>query len=242
MKFDTDLDIIVLTNEDAQYEIMTENLLLSFERVGVKRSKISLHKIDLPSGVFGTKEFNCLTLEKLRVVHEYLVAGKTILLCDVDIVMLKNPLPYVVKELESHDLVFQNEGYVYQISGKQAINTGFFAVKSSKKTIDLFNIEDEVVQKKQDLNDQDLINLRLNRNNEFKKFKIKVLPEEDFPCGRYWFQNHKGCSPYLVHYNFLKGSDRKLEKMQEFKHFYVDDNWYIHFLKKIPAWVKQIRG
>ena len=143
------------------------------------------------------------------------------LLCDVDIVILKNPLARIAVELESQDLVFQHAGHENKPTRRREVNTGFFSARPSEKTIELFDTDVELLRSSPQFDDQALINAKLKQDGAPD---CAILPEAEFPCGCYYLrnENHKRSAPYIVHYNYLLGAERKIAKMKEYGHWYVE--------------------
>lgn len=88
--------------------------------------------------------------------------------------------------------------------------TGFMFIKSNEKTIDFFHEKNTSTCIKNDeiIDDQDYINIHLD------KIKIAPLPLELFPNGRYYYENSENISPYMIHFNWVVGHEKK-EKMKK---------------------------
>ena len=90
---------------------------------------------DVQTG-FQKPEFNHLVMTKIRLVLVLLSLGFNVLLNDVDIVWLEDPIPHMPLDA---DLVGQNGALFRPKLGfdvrNEAINTGFYFVKSNHRTI-----------------------------------------------------------------------------------------------------------
>ena len=124
--------ISVQNKDDEDYDPMALNFKAHLSRLGLD-SYYEIIKVSGKSGLFRTDEFIEVCYQKLRAVHKYLEEGFTVFLCDLDIVFLKNPIPYLLKELESHDIAIQSDQFKGDIppgtSLKRRKNTGFYMVK-----------------------------------------------------------------------------------------------------------------
>jgi len=94
-------------------------------------------------------------------------------------------------------------------------------IKSNEKTISVFNPDSVEKYKDDSLWDDQLY---LNNNRDI--LKIQKLPCELFPTGRYYYENYKKINPYLIHFNWLFGHEKK-EKM------IFHNKWYLKSDKQI---------
>jgi len=220
--------IILMANYG--YRGYIHNILKFFERVGIPLEKVRLYALDDDTkgefegsievveskgfsnslAIFGSKEFHKLVSHKLTVVTNELEEGNTILFVDGDIAIYKNPIPDIEKQLEKHDWVFQ----INQLrgNGDVQLNSGFFACKPTQATIK--HVKGADISKYKD--EQDYLNATKG------KMDIAHLPIKEYPTGKYWFKDKKNLakSAKIVHYNFLKG-DNKKKRMKD------DGNWLI---------------
>ena len=58
-------------------------------------------------------------------------------------------------------------------------------------------------------------------NNHKHKLKYKMLPIELFPNGKYYYNNSANINPYLIHFNWIVGDEKK-EKMRTYDKWYLD--------------------
>ena len=91
---------------------------------------------DSTSG-FQSKGFNYLVMTKVRLILLLLTLGFNVLLNDVDVVWLEDPIPYIPLDA---DIVGQNgmlgNKYLSFRVNDDAINTGFYFVKTNNRTIE----------------------------------------------------------------------------------------------------------
>ena len=91
---------------------------------------LNMKKAKAPS-IYNSRDYNIKACVKPRIILECLNTGLDVLLVDLDIVFLKNPLSYF-QYCQDCDLITQ-----YDSAGKQ-INSGFFLVRNTRRAIHLF--------------------------------------------------------------------------------------------------------
>ena len=155
-----------------------------------------------------------VTMQKLVAIYTELNNNSDfVFLFDGDIVF-KNinaitEIYSIMNENKDIDLICQNE---YQGRNSE-LNSGFLLIRKNQKTLDFFNPDnyivntiDKIVKYK---NDQHYL------NHNAKKLNIHVLPNDKFPNGKF-FYDEKPLNPYMIHFNFVKGPQKK-GKMQGYK-------------------------
>ena len=150
-----------------------------------------------------------ITLSKLSLIYVGLLNNDYVLLTDGDIVYEKNGFcDYLLENIGDNDMLCQQEGF--DENGDMYYCTGFMFIKSNEKTIDFFHEKNTSTCIRNDgiIDDQDYINLNLD------KIKIAPLPLELFPNGRYYYENSENISPYMIHFNWVVGHEKK-EKMKK---------------------------
>jgi len=93
--------------------------------------------------------------------------------------------------------------------------SGFMFLKSNEVTKKFFNplnVENE----KNKLGWDDQIYMNDNKN----KLKYKVLPLHLFPNGKYFYENNEMINPYIIHFNWVIGSEKQ-KKMDYYKKWYL---------------------
>jgi hypothetical protein len=157
-----------------------------------------------------------VTFQKLFLISLQLKQNKFVLFTDGDIVF-KDPMffPYLYKTMLENpetDMFIQNE---WRGPGTSGLCTGFFIVRQNKKTLDFFDVS---TLKKHNpdnkKNDQDYL------NTFQKQMNIKKLSLEIFPNGKYYYQNMP-ISPYMIHFNYLKGLESKKKKMKNLRSWFL---------------------
>jgi hypothetical protein len=149
-----------------------------------------------------------VTMQKLVAIYKELNMNKPfVFMFDGDIVFKNsNAITDLCKIMESNndiDLICQNE---YQ-NNKSELNTGYMFVRNNDKTKEFFNPLNYINKYK---NDQHFV------NHEKHLLNIHVLPNDKFPNGKYFYENHNSIEPYIIHFNFIKGNSKK-QKMKSHK-------------------------
>ena len=240
------LKIITLTNDG--YKELTDNLLYSMKLLGIEKelkiycigdecynhykSKYSLNEIEqinvdndylkkwLPyrscqnQDIEGKQRWAMITSYKLYCMHNELLKGNDIVFIDGDIVFEKNPFYYLLKNIEDNELFVQNDFPTYE---KELICSGFFYMKSNENTKKITNFSEVQKNINNFQNDQQYL-----RNN-VNKLKIKYLPLELFPNGKFWRDSNPK-NPYIIHFNY-DVSEHKVSRMKQYNKWYLDKNY-----------------
>lgn len=185
--------------------------------------------VDGDSGPFKSEEFISITYKKLDHVCNFLRDGHTVFLSDLDIVFLRDPIPYLEEQLQHHDIAIQTNQYKGEIENTPSIkayskNTGFYMVKPSDLLIDFFDTTEKLHPWDSDPTDQGYINQKsIQKWNKYQKIKCKTLDRNLFPFGKWWYEHSQSIpDPYIVHYNWIWRLERKIERMKEFGHWIVE--------------------
>jgi len=182
-----------------------------------------LFKVEGKTSEYNNSSFNFIVHKKLKITKEALMENKIVFCSDLDIVFLRNPLPRMTELIKTYDIIFQSDYSGEGDSIKQwgykkrnpQICTGFFMVKPSPLTIDLFDPENYTLKSKNVKCDQAYINEKLRLVPKYEKLKIKVLSLDYFPTGSYWYNFHKRkIKPFVIHFNWLRSFKQKINKMK----------------------------
>ena len=172
--------------------------------------------IDSPENItnfqkFRTKQWSNVTYYKFEIIYNNLLNNEYVCITDGDIVYENNQLfDYLLSNIEDNDLLIQSEG-IYNID----LCSGFMFIKSNEHTISLFNPENVQMYRNQEgWDDQVYI------NSIKYKFKFKKLPLQLFPTGQYYYEFNKNIQPYLIHFNFVVGHEKK-NTMIHYNKWYV---------------------
>jgi hypothetical protein len=119
---------------------------------------------------------------------------------DGDIVYENNGVfDFLLEHIGDNDMLIQSEGL-----DTDDVCSGFMFIKSNPRTISLFHPENVEIHKNTvGWDDQVYI-------NEMKyKLKYKVLPLSLFPTGKYYDSYSDNIDPYLIHFNWIVGHEKK---------------------------------
>ena len=170
---------------------------------------------------YGTAAFIERTHIKTRIVLDALELGYDVLIVDVDIVFLKNPIPFM--DCWDCDIQIQNDG--------EEINSGFYYARPTKEAIKLHSSALELAHQNRTLSNQKCL-ARILVNNT--SIKVKILDDEKFPRGYVFFEAGKrmfaddnNCDTcVIVHNNWIEGRPAKIYRFKEFGMWMVDNNGY----------------
>jgi hypothetical protein len=184
---------------------MDENSLENFKNLKYNTSLLE-YKLST-SCEYMKPNWATVTMQKLVAIHTELLLNKPyVFMFDGDIVFKDinaiTELCEIMNENTELDLICQNE---YQGS-KSELNTGYLFVRNNEKTKQFFNPSNYINKYP---NDQYFV------NHEKRLLNIHVLSNDKFPNGKYFYENHQLIKPYMIHFNFVKGHDKK-GKMKNF--------------------------
>lgn len=184
-----------------------KHLSRQYDLLAKKTQQISL------TGDYGTEAFCETTQEKIKWIIENLDVNDSeeIIFSDCDIQFFDN-LAYSIGK---NDILFQRDFEVFC--------TGFMVLKQNTKVLDFFESVLKSMQKNNNLNDQDVVNILLK---DEKKLKFDMLPTEkywtmgNFNEGKTWnggaFLVPSG-KIILHHANFIVGVKNKFLALEEVK-------------------------
>ena len=146
---------------------------------------------------YKNNKWSNITYYKFEIIYNNLLNNEYVCITDGDIVYENNQIfDYLLSHIEDNDLLIQSEGIC-----NLDLCSGFMFIKSNENTISLFNPKNIKIDKGWD--DQKYI------NSIKDKLKFKQLPLKLFPTGQYYYQYNKHVQPYLIHFNFLIGHEKK---------------------------------
>jgi hypothetical protein len=160
---------------------------------------------------FRTQKWSNVVFYKFEIIYNNLLNNEYVCITDGDIVYENNQIfDYLLSHIEDNDLLIQSEGI-----DVVDLCSGFMFIKSNENTISLFNPKNvERYKNKEGWGDQIYI------NSIKYKLKYKKLPLKLFPTGNYYYQYNKNIQPYLIHFNWVIGHEKK-NKMMYYNKWYV---------------------
>jgi hypothetical protein len=149
-----------------------------------------------------------IVFTKLVGVRELLQAGFQVIFSDLDVVFLRNPLPYF--EHADFEFSFQSDAPAHLAGlAPEFLCSGFYHVRPTVNAIETLRFELEDYERWG--GDQDFLRNRMTQN---RLSTFRMLPRELFPNGALW-QSAPPEEPFVVHFNWLIGVDAKVASMQE---------------------------
>lgn len=239
-----DISFITLTNNG--YKELTLNCVKSIEKVFNGNSQLQVCCLDKESQeYFGKKEYqktslftntfvpdktknisngshfqdsnwNTVTFQKFHLISEYLKTNKFVLFTDGDIVFKNsffiNYLYLTMLNKPNLDMLIQRE---WQGNHSMHLCSGFIMIRQNERTLKFF---DEKTLKENNANNAQNDQAYLNTHK--MELNYEVLNLDLFPNGRYYYQKEPS-SPFIVHFNYLKGIESKKTKMKHYKMWYI---------------------
>lgn len=196
--------IVCMTNE-AQLPMM-KNMLNSAMKVGIPMNLFHCYVLDSQKevAVYGTLQFNSITLKKLELIKMNMGLDNEILWIDNDIVFFENCL---------NDILSKRGNFVMQ-DDLWGVCTGFFLVRSGY-------FANSVIQKSV----QWLTNCTNKTANDQHAFNrvypqvpgiiITKLLTEEYPNGEIYFNQGKTTKAKMVHCNYLPTTSEKVQRFKE---------------------------
>lgn len=162
---------------------------------------------------FRTGHWHNITKKKFDIIHENLLNNDYVCFTDGDIVYLnKEFLNYCLENIGDNDMLIQNDRLTNDKNS--TICSGFMFIKSNEKTKKLFNPVEATKNAKEGWGDQTYI------NNIKDKLKFELLPLDLFPNGNYYYINNKKINPYMIHFNWVVGHQKK-QKMKQYNKWFI---------------------
>lgn len=222
--------IIMPLFSNAKFVPFLRNLLCSIERLAVNAwfaigldnhtcvelnqhgSRRCVHPYDASAAtlseqraVFGSQSFFLLALQRPLWVHHLLSLGLTVLNCDLDIVWLHNPIPFL-SPIRNHLIIQSDTGH--------GLNSGFYLARPASISKQLFGAWLTDLAKRAaghgTANEQDSLNSVLRHTATGAHVRPHVLNETLFPNGKMWWEWGKSDkqTAFIVHCNWARYSKK----------------------------------
>lgn len=165
--------------------------------------------------IYRTGNWSNITFNKFKIIYENLRTHDYVLITDGDIVYTyPDFLNYLIEHIGENDILIQND----QLSDNDYSNlcSGFMFIKSNSTTLEMFH-PNQMESKKNIVGWGDQLYI-----NEIKtKLRYSLLPLDLFPNGQHYYNNHAKLSPYIIHFNWVLGHEKK-KKMVEHGKWYLE--------------------
>jgi len=153
---------------------------------------------------YGTSEFTNITIKKLQVIRDNMLLDDGILWVDNDIVFFENCL---------NDVLRRGGSFVMQDDLWGAC-TGFFLARTTSMSVGLISksIQWLIERKDSKINDQHAFNSvrKMSWGNT-----ITLLPQDEYPNGKVYFQEGRKSKAKIVHSNYLPTTAEKVDRFKE---------------------------
>ncbi len=203
--------ISVISSGDDKYKLIHDNFCANISSFDSIVSSVEIINVDTNSGDWQSQGFLDTVYKKLDYTHQLLKQGHTVFCTDLDIFYLKDPIEYIYRLLDDFDIVGQND------FGR--LCTGFYMVKPSDLTIDLFDTSEKLTLIGEQ-SDQNYVHTKL-QSDKYSHLKTHKLDRDSFPNGYRWYKYNKKLKPSIVHYNSVDSIEGKIQKMKQFNHWLI---------------------
>lgn len=163
---------------------------------------------------FKSEKWSNVTSYKFKIISENLDKYKYVCITDGDITFQNKDLfKYLLENIKDNDMLIQNDRM--SDSDDTNICSGFMFIQSNNKTREIFSPYNKNMRKnKVGWDDQVYMNQIKN------KLLYKKLPLYLFPNGKFYYKHSKNINPYLIHFNWVVGHQKKM-KMIEYKKWFL---------------------
>jgi hypothetical protein len=156
--------------------------------------------------------WSTITYYKFEIIHKHLLNNRYVCITDGDIVYENSKVfDYLLDNIKDNDLIIQSEGLHIP-----DLCSGFMFIQSNENTINLFNPEN-VKKYQNNIGWDDQVYVNSIRD----KLKYKKLPLHLFPTGNYYYRFYNTIQPYLIHFNWIKGHEKKNRMKKHNKWFII---------------------
>ncbi|XP_071477387.1 uncharacterized protein [Diadema antillarum] len=238
---------VILASTNSAFLDFTDNWLESLKRCGISsgitlvaedhsayyylnnRTDIDLDVLltdeaESPSEklLFDSPEYKRLVNKRPSYVLRLLENGHDVLFSDVDIVWLKNPLPYFD---DKHDVWLQEDQH-----DPPVYCAGFTLYRSTPWGIKLVKEWVKELGRHPTLPDQRVLNNLLKKDRYQQGLKRAVMDPTLFPNGNLFFDPkwraaNSGVETVMVHNNWIIGHDLKVERFKQEGLWYLDEEY-----------------
>jgi hypothetical protein len=187
--------------------------------------------------VYGDKTFQSMMQIKVISVHLCMELGYNVLFQDVDMVWMRDPLPYLqdISNVGDFDCYFEDDGARSMRYAPWFANSGFYYLRNNDRT--RYLITSLLYSADQILNHhshQQALTHILNDHSAQFGLSIKVLSKDLFPGGKNfhhdrpymlnWMKGSLDEEPLMFHMCWTTNKDDKLNYLQQLGLWYLPDS------------------
>ena len=174
---------------------------------------------------YGSSAFKRKTHLKTKIVLNALFLGLTVIIIDVDIVLFKDPVPYLL--CDDCDIQIQSD--------LSEGNSGFYMARPTKGSIILHQQAwDKAQYYAEKMSNQAIMNKVMHYMWQTGQVKVGILPLELFPPGKVYFEENPRMFYYdnppqnevLMHNNWIVSKAAKIYRFKEQLLWRVDTDGY----------------
>jgi len=205
-----DIDLTIYSLDKDSYNYFSKKNI-STKLIDTDASKIDFSKFEFQN----SSEFYKIVYFKFYCINDLLQTNNYVHFLDGDIVIKKDFSNEILKYGENIELLAQSNKSPHD-SNDEEINSGFMLFNSTKKIKKYINPKRFSLKKfsKFKFHDQTYINNIKNR------IDYKLLNLDDFPNGAHFKKYKDSIDPFIIHYNYILGHEKKNEMIK-------DNNWYL---------------
>jgi hypothetical protein len=161
--------------------------------------------------LFNQGRYSNVVYYKFKIISENLDKYKYVCITDGDITFENKDLfKYLLENIKDNDMLIQND--CMNDADNRNLCSGFMFIKSNDKTRYIFSPDNMYMDfNKVGWGDQLYINEIKN------KLVYKKLPLNLFPNGQFYYKHGKNLNPYLIHFNWVIGHEKKMKMIKHNK-------------------------
>ena len=216
-----EVGIVIVAYDDVVLEKIRyyENLP---PRTIVVSSEASVHTSNSTDFTYGSFEFKKLMANRANIILGQLYKGSSVILIDLDIVLLKDPFPYLIEPIDrgEYDMLiqfdrdWQHSPKAARLAHRDTYCAGLFAAAHNPRILSFMEDWQHELSKQPTMN-QRIYNELLERN--VHNITYAGLSTELFMSGHFYWDVYADEPDILakavaVHGNFLKGHDEKKQR------------------------------
>lgn len=150
---------------------------------------------------------------KVHAAHHFLKQGYDVLIVDMDVVFLKDPLPAILPLIDQYDVIGQD---TKMPTPGEPVNTGFYFLKCCEATVNLTDLsnDDDLIEI-MGYEDQKILNYKLINQN----VRFMTLDQSEFPTGRY-LRIAEPKNAYIIHFSCC--GPHKIRAMRQYNCWFMD--------------------
>ena len=205
-----DLDLVVYSLDEISFEYFSKKNIQT-KLINVASEDLDISNFELQN----SPDFYKIVYFKFFCINDLLKSFQFVHFLDGDIVVKKDFTKNILDYSDGLDLLAQNNKSPHD-NNFDEINSGFMLFQSNKKVMKHINPNRFSLKKfsKYKFHDQTYI------NNIKSKLNYELLNLDDFPNGAHYKEFKKEIDPFIIHYNYILGHEKKNQMIS-------DNHWYL---------------